>query len=92
MVTGPNIEKPLAIRVRGIMAPDGSIGAQLPSIINGGSTTTPGIGDLRLVATYSQFPMHAQEYQREFGIGAQNRVSTAVLYVGGTTYVSPTIT
>lgn len=85
-------EKCLSIRVRGIVGQDGSIGAALPSIISGGSAQAAGFGDLRLVAQYDDFPLRAQSYEREFGMGVQNRVAAAILYTGGTSYVAPTVT
>lgn len=91
-ITGSNIEKPLVVRTRGVLGPDGGMGSSLKSILNGGGPGTgPGMGDLRLVSQYHSFPMHATEYQREFGIAVQNRVAAAILYVGGTTYVAPAI-
>lgn len=92
MITGDGDEKPLAIRVRGIQGDGGTMGAQLPSILNGGSKDVPGMGDLRLVAQHDEFPLRANEYQREFGIGVQNRIGMAILYIGGTSYAAPTIT
>lgn len=88
---GPNIEKVLQVRLPAVLQGEGGMGAALPSIMSGGSTES-GMGDLRLVAQFKQFPMHANEYRREFDIAVRNRVAAAVLYVGDTTYAAPTIT
>jgi hypothetical protein len=49
-----------------------------------------GSGNLRIVADNEQFPLRAQTMQREFGIGVQDRVGAAILYVGGGSYVDAT--
>lgn len=83
--------KPLAIRVRG--TGEGSIGGALNSIIAGNAADgNVGFGDLRLVAQVDDYPLRANEWHREFGVGGNDRSKLAVLYVGGTVYVAPTIT
>ncbi len=84
-------EKALVVRVRGTFNADGSMGATLPSIINGGNPSQPGMGDLRLMSQYKDYPLNAQSYYREFDISVRNRVAAAILYCTGTTYVVPTI-
>jgi hypothetical protein len=48
-------------------------------------------GALRLVADNESFPLRAQTREREFGIGVWNRVAAAVMYLGGGSYVEPTL-
>jgi len=53
---------------------------------------TPGSSGLQLVADNESYPLRAQTLEAEFGVGVWNRTNGAVLYVGGTSYVNPTIT
>lgn len=46
---------------------------------------------LRVAATNSAFPLHAQFMEAEFGIGVWTRTNGAVLYTGGAAYVNPSI-
>lgn len=48
-------------------------------------------GMLRLVAENEQYPLRAQQYMREFGVGVWNRSSAAVLKTDDTTYAAPTL-
>jgi len=50
-----------------------------------------GYGSYRMVAEHEHFPLRAQHFEREFGMGVWNRLGAAILYGGGTTYVAPTI-
>ena len=51
----------------------------------------PSQGELRVEADQENYPLRAQFLAREFGIAVNERTAAAVLYVGGTSYVSPTI-
>lgn len=53
--------------------------------------TVPGAGDLQLVADNEQFPLRAKAWEREFGVGAFDRTSAAVLYTASGSYTDPTI-
>ncbi|HYC50687.1 MAG TPA: hypothetical protein VEB19_06190 [Gemmatimonadaceae bacterium] len=46
---------------------------------------------LRLMAHIAVHPLHADQFQRMFGFGVQNRVAAAVHYIGGGSYTDPTI-
>lgn len=50
----------------------------------------PGSSALRLMADDEQYPLRAQSFESEYGIGVIDRVGAAVLYIGGTSYVDPT--
>jgi hypothetical protein len=50
-----------------------------------------GGGNLFFEDEHRHMPLTAQFMGRYFGFGARNRANGAVLYTGGTTYVSPTI-
>lgn len=88
-VQGPAIEKILQYRYRGAKS-DGQ-GSSLPGIMNGGSLTQTGWGDLQLVSRDKNFQMALEEYRREFGLGVKNRVAGAILYIGGGSYVDPSL-
>jgi hypothetical protein len=47
---------------------------------------------LHLEATIETFPLRAEYYENQFGIGAWNRTNGAVLYFAGGSYVAPTLT
>ncbi|GCE49193.1 hypothetical protein EI42_06004 [Thermosporothrix hazakensis] len=47
-------------------------------------------GSLRIAAELESYPLHAQYMEREYGIAVQERSNGAVLYIGGSTYVTPT--
>lgn len=47
---------------------------------------------LQLVADNEQYPLRARSWEREFGLGAWDRVAAAVLYTGNATYAAPTLT
>ena len=47
---------------------------------------------LRLAAENSKYPLLVRFQEAEFGTGVGERTNGAVLYVGGSSYVSPTIT
>lgn len=51
-----------------------------------------GYGNFRMVAEHEHYPLRAQHFEREFGLGVWNRFGAAVLYTGGTSYTNPTIT
>jgi hypothetical protein len=55
--------------------------------------TRPGAGngDLQLVADDERYPFRARTYEREFGVGVWNRTAASCLYVGGGSYVAPTL-
>lgn len=55
-------------------------------------TRTANSGNLELVAENESYPLRANIYEREFGMGVQERTNGAVLYTGGGTYTAPTIT
>lgn len=89
-IIGPDIESPLSFRVRGVGVD--RIGGDLQSIVAGGAADgSPGFGDLTLVYDHDDYPLRATEWHREFDVAANNRLAAAVLYIGGTTYVQPTI-
>lgn len=48
-------------------------------------------GDLALEFTDEQYPLRAESFDRVFGIGVWRRQNGAVLYFGGSTYVTPTL-
>lgn len=50
-----------------------------------------GYGQFRIVGEHDHFPLRAQWFEREFGIGVWGRLQAAVLYIGGTSYVAPTV-
>lgn len=50
-----------------------------------------GGGNLELVADDEKYPLRARSYEREFGIGVQNRAAAAVLYGGDTSYAAPSL-
>jgi hypothetical protein len=45
---------------------------------------------LRLVAQLDRYPLHADAWERRYGVAVWNRVGAAVLYTGGGTYVDYT--
>jgi hypothetical protein len=45
---------------------------------------------LRMVADNENFPLRAQSFESEYGLGVVDRVGAAVLYIGGTSYVDIT--
>jgi hypothetical protein len=53
---------------------------------------TAGSHGLQIAAEDEAYPLRAKTLEAEFGVGAWNRTNGAVLYVGGTSYVIPTIT
>lgn len=53
--------------------------------------TRPGFGNFGLLFEDENYPMRGQWFNREFGIGVWNRFAAAHLYMGGTSYVQPTI-
>lgn len=54
-------------------------------------TRDGGTGTLDLIADDENHPLRARKWEREFGIGAWNRHAGAALYIGGGSYVTPTI-
>jgi hypothetical protein len=55
-------------------------------------TRTGAAPSLELVAEISTFPLQAQYFESEFGVGVWTRTNGAVLYFGGGAYTDPTIT
>lgn len=55
-------------------------------------TRRAGSGGFGIDYEDESYPLRARQYGREFGIGVQNRVNGAALYVGGTSWTDPTIT
>jgi hypothetical protein len=53
---------------------------------NGGA-----FADFTIAADHEHFPLRAQTMARDFGVGVWNRANGAVLYIGGGSYVTPTI-
>lgn len=51
----------------------------------------PGLEGLRIDAENSQFPLIAKNMVAQFGFGVWNRLAGSVLYIGGTSWVNPTI-
>jgi hypothetical protein len=51
----------------------------------------PQKGEFRLVASDEHYPLRIDYSERLFGIGVQDRLAAAVLYVGGSTYVAPAV-
>lgn len=45
-------------------------------------------GDLRLVASLDRHPLHAQAYERYYGMAAWNRTRAACLFSGGASFVN----
>lgn len=52
----------------------------------------PGTSGLQIAAEDEAYPLRAQTVEAEFGVGVWTRTNGVSLYVGGTSYVSPTIT
>jgi hypothetical protein len=52
----------------------------------------PGSSGLQIAADDEAYPLRARTLEAEFGVGVWTRTNLAVLYVGGTSYVTPTIT
>jgi hypothetical protein len=52
----------------------------------------PGSFMLTLMAEDERHPLRARAWEAEYGFGVWTRTNGAVLYTGGTSYVSPTIT
>lgn len=50
-----------------------------------------GAGDLQIDAQDEDHPLRADTYSREFGVGAWNRHSAAVLFTGSGTYAAPSL-
>lgn len=50
-----------------------------------------GYGNYRMVYEHEHYPLRAQHFEREFGVGVWNRLGAAILYGGGGSYVQPTI-
>lgn len=46
---------------------------------------------LELAAENDAFPLHAQFFEAHYGFGVRNRLAAAVLFIGGGSYVDPTI-
>lgn len=53
---------------------------------------TPGSSGLQIAAEDEAYPLRARTLEAEFGVGVWTRTNGAVLYTGGTSYVTPTIT
>jgi hypothetical protein len=54
-------------------------------------TRNAGGGGLVIAAEDEHYPLRARTLESEFGFGVWTRTNGAVLYVGGTSYVAPTI-
>lgn len=52
----------------------------------------PGSSGLQIAAEDEAYPLRARTLEAEFGVGVWTRTNGAVLYTGGTSYVTPTIT
>jgi hypothetical protein len=65
------------------------VGAPKPLVLR---ERVPGGADLQLVADNEAYPLRAQTLESEFGVGVWTRTNGAILYTGGTSYVSPTLT
>lgn len=50
-----------------------------------------GVGQLELVGDHDSYPLRANMWKRDYGVGVQNRVAGAILYVGDTSFADPTI-
>lgn len=66
------------------------VNANSPKVLAIRTRPIAGYGDFRLVGQDDHFPLRAQWFEREFGIGVWGRLQASVLYVGGTSYVTPT--
>jgi hypothetical protein len=64
-------------------------GAPKPLVLRERSAGSSG---LQIAAEDEAYPLRARTLEAEFGVGVWNRTNGAVLYVGGTSYVIPTIT
>ncbi|MEO5859172.1 MAG: hypothetical protein ABIR33_09515 [Pyrinomonadaceae bacterium] len=53
---------------------------------------TAGSSGLMIAAEDEAYPLRAKTLEAEFGVGVWTRTNGAVLYVGGTSYVIPTVT
>ena len=63
-------------------------GAPVPLVLR---ERIAGRADLRIVAENEYHPLRTQTLASEFGVGVWNRTNGAALYVGGNSYVNPTI-
>lgn len=52
----------------------------------------PTLGNFDVRATDEKYPLRANTLARDFGVSVARRGKGAVLYIGGTTYVAPTLT
>jgi hypothetical protein len=68
------------------------VGGSNPSVLIMRTRNITGYGSYRMVAEHEHFPLRAQHFEREFGVGIWNRLGAAIMYGGGTSYVQPTIT
>lgn len=50
-----------------------------------------GNGNLAIEAEWEDYPLRAQAVRREFGVAVWRRQNGAVLYIGGASYVAPTL-
>lgn len=85
---------PLAWRSRATTYPAQGTAAGLNGGIPAGVGSATGDSPrsrLRLVANHDHFPLRAEWMEREFGMAVQDRSAAAVLYIGNTSYVMPTI-
>lgn len=65
------------------------VNANQPKVLAMRTRPIAGYGDFRLVANDDHFPLRAQWFEREFGMSVWGRLQASVLYVGGTSYVTP---
>jgi len=74
--------------------------ANYPVAIRMGGPTMPlvfrtrdggALADLQMVSDWDQFPLRAQHFEREFGIGVFGRVDAAVLQANNAVYTAPVI-
>jgi hypothetical protein len=49
-------------------------------------------GGLVIASEFESYPLRAKALEREYGVGVWNRTAAAALYIGGTSWVDPTIT
>jgi hypothetical protein len=67
------------------------IGGTNDDVLQMRTRSIAGYGSYRMVSEHDHFPLRAQHFEREFGVGVWNRLGAAIMYGGGTTFVQPVI-
>jgi hypothetical protein len=67
------------------------VNSSMPRVLKIRRRPLAGYGDLRMAAENEAYPLRAQTMEREFGVSVWGRLSAAILYAGGTSYVAPSL-